>query len=67
MCMNEERDFYFNLPEVQKALHANRTNLPYSWIVCTKYVDSVLSERSLNLYLLAFLAKLLGLLQSIYS
>lgn len=36
VCMSSERRFYFNLPEVQKALHANRTNLPYSWSMCSK-------------------------------
>lgn len=36
--MTAERTFYFNLPEVQKALHANRTNLPYRWTTCSKYV-----------------------------
>ncbi|CAA2976487.1 serine carboxypeptidase-like 42 [Olea europaea subsp. europaea] len=35
VCMSYERRFYFNLPEVQKALHANRTNLPYSWSMCS--------------------------------
>ncbi|PSS17486.1 Serine carboxypeptidase-like [Actinidia chinensis var. chinensis] len=33
--MSYERCFYFNLPDVQKALHANRTNLPYSWSMCS--------------------------------
>ncbi|KAL2318354.1 hypothetical protein Fmac_032230 [Flemingia macrophylla] len=36
VCMTLERRFYFNLPEVQKALHANRTNLPYSWSMCSR-------------------------------
>ncbi|XP_042034096.1 serine carboxypeptidase-like 42 [Salvia splendens] len=35
VCMSYERRFYFNLPEVQKALHANRTNLPYRWSMCS--------------------------------
>jgi serine carboxypeptidase-like clade 2 len=35
VCMTYERRFYFNLPEVQKALHANRTHLPYSWSMCS--------------------------------
>lgn len=35
VCMSYERRFYFNLPEVQKALHANRTNLPYPWSMCS--------------------------------
>ncbi|WOL14246.1 serine carboxypeptidase-like 42 [Canna indica] len=42
VCMSLERYFYFNLPEVQSALHANRTKLPYSWSMCSgllKYSD----------------------------
>ncbi|CAK9145731.1 unnamed protein product [Ilex paraguariensis] len=35
VCMTYETCFYFNLPEVQKALHANRTNLPFSWSMCS--------------------------------
>lgn len=35
VCMTLERRFYFNLPEVQKALHANRTKLPYPWSMCS--------------------------------
>ncbi|XP_024963418.1 serine carboxypeptidase-like 42 [Cynara cardunculus var. scolymus] len=35
VCMSLERRFYFNLPEVQRALHANRTKLPYPWTMCS--------------------------------
>ncbi|CAN7132809.1 unnamed protein product [Brassica rapa subsp. narinosa] len=35
VCMTYERKFYFNLPEVQHALHANRTRLPYEWSMCS--------------------------------
>ncbi|KAL5992981.1 Serine carboxypeptidase-like 42 [Asimina triloba] len=35
VCMSIERKFYLNLPEVQRALHANRTNLPYEWSMCS--------------------------------
>lgn len=38
VCLSYERKFYLNLPEVQKALHANRTNLPYEWSMCSEYV-----------------------------
>ncbi|GMP46546.1 hypothetical protein CsSME_00014656 [Camellia sinensis var. sinensis] len=40
VCMVYERRFYFNLPEVQKALHANRTNLPYSWSMCSTIIQN---------------------------
>ncbi|KAK8589029.1 hypothetical protein V6N12_023438 [Hibiscus sabdariffa] len=34
MCTMKRADFYFNIPEVQKAFHGNRTNLPYPWMGC---------------------------------
>ena len=36
VCITSERNFYLNLPEVQKALHANVTALPYPWSVCSR-------------------------------
>ncbi|XP_057974071.1 serine carboxypeptidase-like 42 [Malania oleifera] len=39
VCMTYERHFYFNLPEVQKALHANKTNLPYEWSMCSNFLQ----------------------------
>ncbi|CAA0812915.1 Serine carboxypeptidase-like 42 [Striga hermonthica] len=36
ICRMYETSFYLNLPEVQKALHANRTNLRYNWSDCSK-------------------------------
>ncbi|XP_057824274.1 serine carboxypeptidase-like 42 [Cryptomeria japonica] len=35
VCVDYERSFYFNLPDVQKSLHANTTNLPYGWSMCS--------------------------------
>ncbi|KAG4204327.1 hypothetical protein ERO13_A04G041000v2 [Gossypium hirsutum] len=34
MCHPLRVQFYFNLPEVQKAFHGNQTNLPYRWKGC---------------------------------
>ncbi|KAK9041556.1 hypothetical protein V6N11_016651 [Hibiscus sabdariffa] len=34
MCTFLRPDFYFNIPEVQRAFHGNRTNLPYPWMGC---------------------------------
>ncbi|KAH1063718.1 hypothetical protein J1N35_028705 [Gossypium stocksii] len=34
MCHPLRVQFYFNLPEVQKAFHGNQTNLSYSWKGC---------------------------------
>ncbi|GFP80207.1 serine carboxypeptidase-like 42 [Phtheirospermum japonicum] len=39
VCKMQETSFYLNLPEVQKALHANRTNLPYNWSDCSTNVE----------------------------
>ncbi|VFQ81811.1 unnamed protein product [Cuscuta campestris] len=37
VCITQERSFYLNLPQVQKALHANRTSLPYPWQTCADF------------------------------
>ncbi|KAB2086316.1 hypothetical protein ES319_A04G022300v1 [Gossypium barbadense] len=34
MCLPLRVQFYFNIPEVQKAFHGNRTNLSYRWQGC---------------------------------
>ncbi|KAF5735450.1 serine carboxypeptidase S10 family protein [Tripterygium wilfordii] len=39
VCLTSERHYYFNLPEVQKALHANRTSLPYGWSMCSRVLN----------------------------
>ncbi|XP_059666102.1 serine carboxypeptidase-like 27 isoform X2 [Cornus florida] len=47
-CTERYTKKYFNLPEVQKAFHANVTGIPYSWNSCSDivgyyWVDSPLS------------------------
>ncbi|XP_058728669.1 serine carboxypeptidase-like 27 [Vicia villosa] len=47
-CFQTYSDLYFNRPEVQKALHANVTGIPYTWkgcsdIVMNNWADSALS------------------------
>ncbi|XP_020217575.1 serine carboxypeptidase-like 42 [Cajanus cajan] len=49
VCMTLERRFYFNLPEVQKALHANRTNLPYSWSMCSRDLNYSDTDGNINI------------------
>ncbi|KAL3638894.1 Serine carboxypeptidase-like 42 [Castilleja foliolosa] len=49
VCMSYERQFYFNLPEVQKALHANRTNLPYSWSMCSGFLNYSETDENINI------------------
>ncbi|XP_022766311.1 serine carboxypeptidase-like 42 isoform X2 [Durio zibethinus] len=39
VCMTYERRLYLNLPEVQMALHANRTKLSYPWSMCSSDTD----------------------------
>ncbi|GMH22300.1 hypothetical protein Nepgr_024143 [Nepenthes gracilis] len=57
VCMTYERQFYFNLPEVQKALHANRTNLPYSWSMCSVVLNY--SDTDGNINILPLLKKII--------
>ena len=33
-CTENYAEKYYNLPEVQKAMHANLTNIPYKWTAC---------------------------------
>ncbi|TMW99537.1 hypothetical protein EJD97_002358 [Solanum chilense] len=49
VCMTSERYFYFNLPEVQKALHANRTNLPYEWRMCSDMLNYSQSDGDIDM------------------
>ncbi|XP_073123072.1 serine carboxypeptidase-like 26 [Henckelia pumila] len=34
-CTESYSQVYFNLPEVQKAFHANTTGIPYPWVACS--------------------------------
>ncbi|TKW13544.1 hypothetical protein SEVIR_5G108832v4 [Setaria viridis] len=34
-CTAQYSTKYYNLPEVQKALHANVTGIPYAWVACS--------------------------------
>ncbi|XP_030528141.1 serine carboxypeptidase-like 42 [Rhodamnia argentea] len=49
VCMTYERRFYLNLPEVQKALHANRTKLPYPWSMCSGVVNYSGTDGNINM------------------
>ncbi|KAF7829755.1 serine carboxypeptidase-like 42 [Senna tora] len=49
VCMTYERRFYFNLPEVQKALHANRTNLPHPWSMCSSVLNYSDTDGNINI------------------
>ncbi|XP_065848068.1 serine carboxypeptidase-like 42 [Euphorbia lathyris] len=58
VCMTLERAFYFNLAEVQKALHANRTNLNYRWSMCSGVLDY--SDTDGNIDILPILKKIVN-------
>nr|GEW24604.1 serine carboxypeptidase-like 42 [Tanacetum cinerariifolium] len=49
VCMSLERRFYFNLPEVQQALHANRTKLPYTWTMCSGILNYNDNDGNINI------------------
>lgn len=38
-CVDDEVEVYLNRPEVQEALHANTTHLPWRWTDCSEIVD----------------------------
>ncbi|KAJ6685273.1 SERINE PROTEASE FAMILY S10 SERINE CARBOXYPEPTIDASE [Salix purpurea] len=57
VCMTYERRFYFNLPEVQKALHANRTKLSYPWSMCSEELNY--SDTDGNIDILPILKKII--------
>ncbi|KAE8684264.1 putative Pyridoxal phosphate phosphatase-related protein [Hibiscus syriacus] len=58
MCAAPRAQFYFNLPEVQKAFHGNRTSLSYSWKGC--YSDKFkFNENDKNRDMLPALKRLL--------
>ncbi|XP_006307408.2 serine carboxypeptidase-like 44 [Capsella rubella] len=49
VCMSYEEQIYLTLPEVQKALHANRTQLPYEWSICSSLVNYNYNDGSTNI------------------
>ncbi|CAL0306345.1 unnamed protein product [Lupinus luteus] len=49
VCMSHERRFYLNNPKVQKALHANRTNLPYPWSMCSGVLNYNDDDPNINI------------------
>ncbi|KAG7536875.1 Peptidase S10 serine carboxypeptidase [Arabidopsis suecica] len=49
VCLTYERQFYLNLPEVQIALHANRTHLPYSWSMCSNLLNYSGIDANINM------------------
>ncbi|XP_028782406.1 serine carboxypeptidase-like 27 [Neltuma alba] len=48
-CTERYSDMYFNHPDVQKALHANVTNIPYSWKTCSDIVGNYWADSPLSM------------------
>ncbi|KAJ9175580.1 hypothetical protein P3X46_014123 [Hevea brasiliensis] len=48
-CTERYSNVYFNLPEVQKALHANVTGIPYPWKTCSDIVGNNWEDSPLSM------------------
>lgn len=48
-CTERHSDVYFNRPEVQKALHANVTGIPYIWKTCSDIVGNYWTDSPLSM------------------
>lgn len=48
-CTERYSEVYFNKPEVQKALHANVTGLPYAWKTCSDIVGNYWADSPLSM------------------
>ncbi|EOY12973.1 Serine carboxypeptidase 44 [Theobroma cacao] len=59
MCIPFRADFYFNIPEVQKAFHGNRTNLGYQWKGCFEKSGLKYSDADKDIDMLPALKKIL--------
>ncbi|KAF9624559.1 hypothetical protein IFM89_011733 [Coptis chinensis] len=38
-CTEKYAEIYYNRPDVQKALHANKTRIPYNWTACSETLN----------------------------
>ncbi|XLS65773.1 hypothetical protein HN51_025747, partial [Arachis hypogaea] len=38
-CTEKYAEIYYNRPDVQKALHANTTGIPYKWTACSEVLN----------------------------
>ncbi|KAK6929216.1 Peptidase S10, serine carboxypeptidase [Dillenia turbinata] len=48
-CTERYSNMYFNLPEVQKALHANVTGIPYPWKTCSDIVGDYWADSPVSM------------------
>ncbi|XP_059278295.1 serine carboxypeptidase-like 45 isoform X2 [Lycium ferocissimum] len=47
-CLSDRINLYLNKPEVQKALHANATHLPYTWNFCLGQIHYKIGDLAIN-------------------
>ncbi|MCD7464398.1 hypothetical protein HAX54_052659 [Datura stramonium] len=47
-CLADWINLYLNKPEVQKALHANTTHLPYAWDFCLGHLHYQIGDLAIN-------------------
>ncbi|KAH0780969.1 hypothetical protein KY290_000567 [Solanum tuberosum] len=47
-CLTDRINMYLNKPEVQKALHANTTHLPYAWDFCLGHLQYQRGDLAIN-------------------
>ncbi|KAL9267468.1 Serine carboxypeptidase-like 25-like protein [Drosera capensis] len=38
-CTEKHAEIYYNRPDVQKVLHANKTKIPYKWTACSEVLN----------------------------
>ncbi|CAI8604206.1 unnamed protein product [Vicia faba] len=48
-CTERYSELYFNRPDVQKALHANVTGIPYTWKTCSDIVGNYWTDSPLSM------------------
>lgn len=46
-CTENYAEKYYNRPDVQKAMHANTTGIPYEWTACRFYFSFIIYLNSL--------------------
>ncbi|XP_059281138.1 putative serine carboxypeptidase-like 23 [Lycium ferocissimum] len=61
-CLPSYIQSYFNIPEVQKAMHANVTNLPYPWESCKYKSLDLVGKKTYLLLMSTFLSIILTLI-----
>ncbi|XP_043707221.1 serine carboxypeptidase-like 25 isoform X2 [Telopea speciosissima] len=48
-CTEKYAEIYYNRPDVQKALHANTTKIPYKWTACSEILNRNWNDTSISI------------------